>query len=225
MNSKGKLLINALVKFVCGIILMGVVLLLPAGTFRYPNAWLFIALLFIPMLLLGAILFLKAPDLLRKRLNSKEKENAQVGVVAASALMFVGAFVAAGLDFRYGWTQVPAWLVALAAVIQFASYGLYAEVMRENAYLSRTVEVQENQKVVDTGLYGVIRHPMYTATILLYLAMPIVLGSWIAFVIMLSYPVIIVFRIRNEEKVLEQGLEGYSEYKQKVKYRLIPFIW
>lgn len=225
MNSKGKLLINALVKFVFGIILMGVVLFLPAGTFRYPNAWLFIALLFIPMLLLGAILFLKAPDLLRKRLNSKEKENAQVGVVAASALMFVGAFVAAGLDFRYGWTQVPAWLVALAAVIQFASYGLYAEVMRENAYLSRTVEVQENQKVVDTGLYGVIRHPMYTATILLYLAMPIVLGSWIAFVIMLSYPVIIVFRIRNEEKVLEQGLEGYSEYKQKVKYRLIPFIW
>lgn len=225
MNSKGKLLINALVKFVFGIILMGVVLLLPAGTFRYPNAWLFIALLFIPMLLLGAILFLKAPDLLRKRLNSKEKENAQVGVVAASALMFVGAFVAAGLDFRYGWTQVPAWLVALAAVIQFASYGLYAEVMRENAYLSRTVEVQENQKVVDTGLYGVIRHPMYTATILLYLAMPIVLGSWIAFVIMLSYPVIIIFRIRNEEKVLEQGLEGYSEYKQKVKYRLIPFIW
>ena len=225
MNSKGKLLINALVKFVCGIILMGVVLFLPAGTFRYPNAWLFIALLFISMLLLGAILFLKAPDLLRKRLNSKEKENAQVGVVAASALMFVGAFVAAGLDFRYGWTQVPTWLVALAAVIQFASYGLYAEVMRENAYLSRTVEVQENQKVVDTGLYGVIRHPMYTATILLYLAMPIVLGSWIAFVIMLSYPVIIVFRIRNEEKVLEQGLEGYSEYKQKVKYRLIPFIW
>lgn len=225
MNSKGKLLINALVKFVFGIILMGVVLLLPAGTFRYPNAWLFIALLFIPMLLLGAILFLKAPDLLRKRLNSKEKENAQVGVVAASALMFVGAFVAAGLDFRYGWTQVPAWLVALAAVIQFASYGLYAEVMRENAYLSRTVEVQENQKVVDTGLYGVIRHPMYTATILLYLAIPIVLGSWIAFVIMLSYPVIIIFRIRNEEKVLEQGLEGYSEYKQKVKYRLIPFIW
>ena len=225
MNSKGKLLINALVKFVFGIILMGVVLFLPAGTFRYPNAWLFIVLLFIPMLLLGAILFLKAPDLLRKRLNSKEKENAQVGVVAASALMFVGAFVAAGLDFRYGWTQVPAWLVALAAVIQFASYGLYAEVMRENAYLSRTVEVQENQKVVDTGLYGVIRHPMYTATILLYLAMPIVLGSWIAFVIMLSYPVIIVFRIRNEEKVLEQGLEGYIEYKKKVKYRLIPFIW
>lgn len=225
MNEKGKLLMNALVKFVCGILLMGLVLFLPAGTFYYPNAWLFIALLFIPMLVLGAVLFLKAPELLRKRLNSKEKENAQVGIVAASALMFVGAFVAAGLDFRFGWSLVPTWLVVLAAVVQFVSYGLYAEVMRENAYLSRTVEVQENQKVVDTGLYGVIRHPMYTATILLYLAMPIVLGSWIAFVIMLSYPVIIIFRIRNEEKVLEQGLEGYTEYKQKVKYRLIPFIW
>ena len=225
MNQKGKLLVNALVKFVCGILLMGLVLFLPAGTFYYPNAWLFIALLFIPMLFLGAVLFLKAPELLRKRLNSKEKENAQVGIVAASALMFVGAFVAAGLDFRSGWTVVPTWLVALAAAVQFASYGLYAEVMRENAYLSRTVEVQENQKVVDTGLYGVIRHPMYTATILLYLAMPIVLGSWIAFVIMLCYPVIIIFRIRNEEKVLEQGLAGYKEYKQKVKYRLIPFIW
>lgn len=225
MNEKGKLLVNALVKFVCGILLMGLVLFLPAGTLYYPNAWLFIALLFIPMLFLGAVLFLKAPELLRKRLNSKEKETAQVGIVAASALMFVGAFVAAGLDFRFGWTVVPTWLVALAAVVQFASYGLYAEVMRENAYLSRTVEVQENQKVVDTGLYGVIRHPMYTATILLYLAMPIVLGSWIAFVIMLCYPVIIIFRIRNEEKVLEQGLAGYKEYKQKVKYRLIPFIW
>ena len=225
MNEKGKLLVNALVKFVCGILLMGLVLFLPAGTFYYPNAWLFIALLFIPMLFLGAVLFLKAPELLRKRLNSKEKETAQVGIVAASALMFVGAFVAAGLDFRFGWTVVPTWLVALAAAVQFASYGLYAEVMRENAYLSRTVEVQENQKVVDTGLYGVIRHPMYTATILLYLAMPIVLGSWIAFVIMLCYPVIIIFRIRNEEKVLEQGLAGYKEYKQKVKYRLIPFIW
>lgn len=225
MNEKGKLLVNALVKFVCGILLMGLVLFLPAGTFYYPNAWLFIALLFIPMLVLGAVLFLKAPELLRKRLNSKEKENAQVGIVAASALMFVSAFVAAGLDFRFGWTVVPTWLVALAAAVQFASYGLYAEVMRENAYLSRTVEVQENQKVVDTGLYGVIRHPMYTATILLYLAMPIVLGSWIAFVIMLCYPVIIIFRIRNEEKVLEQGLAGYKEYKQKVKYRLIPFVW
>lgn len=225
MNEKGKLLVNALVKFLCGILLIGVVLFLPAGTFCYPNAWLFMALLFIPMLLFGAILFLKAPKLLRKRLNSKEKETAQTGIVAASALMFVLSFVAAGLDFRFEWSNVPAWLVISAAVIQLASYGLYAEVMRENAYLSRTVEVQENQKVVDTGLYGIIRHPMYTATILLFLAMPLVLGSWIAFVIMLSYPAIIIFRIRNEEKVLEQGLAGYKEYKQKVKYRLIPFVW
>lgn len=225
MNEKGKLLVNALVKFLCGILLIGVVLFLPAGTFCYPNAWLFMALLFIPMLLLGAILFLKAPKLLRKRLDSKEKETAQTGIVAASALMFVLSFVAAGLDFRFEWSNVPAWLVISAAVIQLASYGLYAEVMRENAYLSRTVEVQENQKVVDTGLYGIIRHPMYTATILLFLAMPLVLGSWIAFVIMLSYPAIIIFRIRNEEKVLEQGLAGYKEYKQKVKYRLIPFVW
>lgn len=225
MNEKGKLLVNALVKFLCGILLMGVVLFLPAGTFCYPNAWLFMALLFIPMLLLGAILFLKAPKLLQKRLSSKEKETEQTGIVAASALMFVLSFVAAGLDFRFEWSNVPAWLVISAAVIQLASYGLYAEVMRENAYLSRTVEVQENQKVVDTGLYGIIRHPMYTATILLFLAMPLVLGSWIAFVIMLSYPAIIIFRIRNEEKVLEQGLAGYKEYKQKVKYRLIPFVW
>lgn len=225
MNEKIKLLVNALIKFLCGVILMGAVLFLPAGTMNYPNAWLFMALLFIPMLLLGVILFCKAPDLLAKRLKSKEKETAQVGVVIFSALMFVGAFVLAGLDFKYGWTQVPLCLVIAAAILQLAAYGFYAEVMRENAYLSRTVEVQENQKVVDTGLYGIIRHPMYSATILLYLAMPLVLGSWISFLVMLLYPVIIVFRIRNEEKVLEEGLEGYREYKQRVKYRLIPFVW
>lgn len=225
MNEKIKLLVNALIKFLCGVILMGAVLFLPAGTMNYPNAWLFMALLFIPMLLLGVILFCKAPDLLAKRLKSKEKETAQVGVVIFSALMFVGAFVLAGLDFKYGWTQVPLCLVIAAAILQLAAYGFYAEVMRENAYLSRTVEVQENQKVVDTGLYGIIRHPMYSATILLFLAMPLVLGSWISFLVMLLYPVIIVFRIRNEEKVLEEGLEGYREYKQRVKYRLIPFVW
>lgn len=222
---KGNLLVNAIIKFAAGIILMGLVLFLPAGTFNYPNAWLFIALLFIPMLILGGVLFAKAPQLLEKRLNSKEKEKEQVGIVAASALMFMGAFIVAGLDFRYGWSNVPGWLVIVAAVIQFAAYGVYAEVMRENAYLSRTVEIQENQKVVDTGLYGIVRHPMYTTTVLLYLAMPLVLGSIPAFVVMLFYPVIIVFRIRNEEKVLEQGLDGYTEYKQKVRYRLIPFIW
>ena len=222
---KGKLLVNAIIKFAAGIILMGLVLFLPAGTFNYPNAWLFIALLFVPMLVLGGVLFAKAPQLLEKRLNSKEKEKEQVGIVAASALMFMGAFIVAGLDFRYGWSNVPGWLVIAAAVIQFAAYGLYAEVMRENAYLSRTVEIQENQKVVDTGLYGIVRHPMYTTTVLLYLAMPLVLGSIPAFIVMLTYPIIIIFRIRNEEKVLEKGLDGYTEYKQKVKYRLIPFIW
>lgn len=225
MQGKKKLLTNAIIKFISGLILMGAILFLPAGTIKYPHAWLFMALLFVPMLILGIILFVKSPELLSKRLKSKEKENAQVGVVIVSAVMFLGSFVLAGFDFRYGWSHIPVWGVVIAAVLQFAAYGMYAEVMRENAYLSRTVEIQENQKVVDTGLYGVVRHPMYTSTVLLYLAMPVVLGSWIAFVVMLFYPVIIVFRILNEEKVLEQGLEGYREYKQRVKYRLIPFIW
>lgn len=225
MDVRKKLLVNALVKFLSGVVLIGIILFLPAGTIHYTNAWFFMALLFIPMLILGVVLFMKAPELLAKRLNSKEKETTQVGVILFSLLMFVGSFVLAGLDFRYGWSNIPGWLVIVAAVILLAAYGLYAEVMRENAYLSRTVEVQENQKVVDTGLYGIIRHPMYSATILLYLAMPIVLGSWFSFLVMLLYPIIIVFRIRNEEKVLEQGLEGYSEYKKRVKYRLIPFIW
>jgi len=223
--TKKKLLISALTKFLAGLILMGLGLFLPAGTWNYPNAWLFLGLLFIPMLMLGVILFVKAPELLEKRLQSKEKESTQKGVVAVSGLMFLGSFVLAGLDFRFGWTNVPSWVVAVAAVVLLASYGMYGEVMRENAYLSRTVEVQENQKVIDTGLYGVIRHPMYTATIFLFLAMPVVLGSWLAFAVMLLYPVVIVARIGNEEKVLEEGLPGYMEYKKKVKYRLVPFVW
>lgn len=220
-----QLFIQAINKFVSGLLLMGLVLFLPAGTFTYPSAWLFMALLFIPMLVLGAWLYFKAPELLKKRMNTKEQEKTQVAVIAVSALMFIAAFVLAGLDFRFGWTQVPIWLVIIAALVQLASYGMYAEVMRENAYLSRTVEVQEDQKVIDTGLYGFVRHPMYTSSIMLFLAMPLVLGSWISFLVMLIYPIIIVFRIRNEEKVLEQGLVGYVEYKQKVKYRLLPFIW
>ena len=223
--SKQKLLLSALTKFLAGIILMGLVLFLPAGTWKYSNAWLFLGLLFIPMLILGVVLFLKAPELLEKRLQSKEKESTQKGVVAVSGLMFTGSFVLAGFDFRFGWTNVPAWVVVFASVILLVSYGMYGEVMRENAYLSRTVEVQENQKVIDTGLYGVIRHPMYTATIFLFLAMPLVLGSWIAFAVMLLYPVAIIARIGNEEKVLEEGLQGYTEYKKKVKYRLVPFVW
>ena len=223
--SKQKLLISALSKFIAGLILMGLVLFLPAGTWNYSNAWLFLGLLFIPMLILGVVLFVKAPELLEKRLQSKEKESTQKGVVAASGLMFIGSFVLAGLDFRFGWTNVPAWVVKVAAIVLLASYGMYGEVMRENAYLSRTVEVQENQKVIDTGLYGVIRHPMYTATIFLFLAMPLVLGSWIAFAVMLLYPAAIIARIGNEEKVLEEGLPGYKEYKKKVRYRLVPFVW
>lgn len=220
-----KLLVQALVKMISGMLLMGLVLFLPAGTWHYPGGWLFCGLLFVPMLVLGAVLLWKAPELLEKRLNTRETEKAQIAVVAAAALLFIAAFVAAGLDFRYGWTRVPTWLVIGAAALQLLAYALYGEVMRENAYLSRTVEVQENQKVIDTGLYGIVRHPMYTATILLFLAMPLVLGSWISFGIMLLYPLIILLRIRNEEKVLEAGLEGYREYKQKVRYRLIPFIW
>ena len=224
MNTS-RLLAQGLLKMLSGMLLVGLVLFLPAGSWSYFNGWLFCGLLFLPMLVLGALLLWKAPALLEKRLNTKEQEKAQIAVVALSSLLFVAAFVAAGLDFRFGWTHVPIWLVCLAAVLQLAAYGLYAEVMRENAWLSRTVEVQENQQVIDTGLYGIVRHPMYTSTILLFLAMPLVLGSWISFAIMLLYPVVIVFRIRNEEQVLEAGLAGYREYKQRVRCRLLPFIW
>lgn len=220
-----RLLAQGLLKMLSGMLIVALVLFLPAGSWNYFNGWLFCGLLFLPMLVLGALLLWKAPALLEKRLNTKEQEKPQMAVVAVSSLLFLAAFVAAGLDFRFGWTHVPIWLVCLAAVLQLAAYGLYAEVMRENAWLSRTVEVQENQKVIDTGLYGIIRHPMYTSTVLLFLAMPLVLGSWVSFAIMLLYPVVIVFRIRNEEQVLETGLAGYREYKQRVRCRLLPFIW
>ena len=220
-----RLLAQGLLKMLSGMLIVALVLFLPAGSWNYFNGWLFCGLLFLPMLVLGALLLWKAPALLEKRLNTKEQEKTQMAVVAVSSLLFLAAFVAAGLDFRFGWTHVPIWLVCLAAVLQLAAYGLYAEVMRENAWLSRTVEVQENQKVIDTGLYGIIRHPMYTSTVLLFLDMPLVLGSWVSFAIMLLYPVVIVFRIRNEEQVLEAGLAGYREYKQRVRCRLLPFIW
>lgn len=222
---RGKLIMNALIKYIVGLIMVGLILFLPAGTFEYWNGWLFIGLLFIPMFFLGVILLWKAPALLEKRLSTKEKEGTQQKVVALSGLLFLIGFVAAGLDFRFGWTKVPVWVVIAASVILLVSYGLYAEVMRENAYLSRTVEVQENQKVVDTGLYGVVRHPMYAVTILLFLSFPLVLGSWIGFVLFLHYPILIAVRIKNEERVLEQGLEGYTEYKKRVKYRILPFVW
>ena len=223
--TKSKLLISAFTKYLMGLFFVGLLLFLPAGTFDFPNAWLFIALLFVPMLILGIVLFIKSPELLEKRLNAKEKENTQKSVVLIAGIIFLGMFILAGLDFRFNLSYVPTWCVILSSVILLVSYGLYAEVMRENAYLSRTVEVQENQKVIDTGLYGIVRHPMYTATIFLFLSIPVVLGSWWALLCVSMFPVSIIVRIKNEEKVLEQGLEGYSEYKQKVRYRLLPFVW
>lgn len=220
-----KLLLSAVTKFLFGLVLVGAMLFLPAGGWNYPNAWLFLALLFLPILILGAVLFVKSPDLLRKRLQAKEREGTQKGVVAIAGLLFVAGFVVAGLDYRFGWSHVPTWTVALASVALLVSYALYAEVMRENAYLSRTVEVQENQKVIDTGLYGVVRHPMYAATVWLFLSIPLVLGSLWSLLCFSPYVAAIVVRILNEEKVLEEGLEGYADYKKRVKYRLIPFVW
>lgn len=223
MNTK--LLFQACIKLFSGLLLAGFVLFVPAGTFRFWNAWLFIAVLFIPMFILGIVLLIKKPELLAKRLNTKEKETEQKSVVILSSIMFIAGFVIAALDFRFGWVHIPVWLVGAATLIFLIAYGLYAEVMRENAYLSRTIEVQENQKVIDTGLYGIVRHPMYSVTLLLFLAIPIILGSAISFIIFLFYPVLIVKRIRNEERILEAGLDGYMDYKKCVKYRLIPFVW
>jgi len=220
-----KLACSALIKFTVGLLLVGALLFLPAGSFGYLNGWLFIGLLFIPMLLLGVVLLWKAPDLLRKRLDAKEEEKTQKGVVAISGVLFIAFFVVAGLDFRFGWSKMPWWVVIVASVVLLISYALYAEVMRENAYLSRTIEVQENQKVVDTGLYGIVRHPMYAVTLWLFLAIPLVLGSWWSLLCFAPYVVVIVVRIHNEEKVLEAGLDGYSEYKKRVKYRIFPFLW
>lgn len=222
---KTKLLLSALTKFLLGLVLVGAILFLPAGSFSFVGGWLFIALLFIPMIFLGVFLFIKSPELLEKRLDAKEKENTQKGVVALSGLLFLAGFIVAGLDYRFAWSHVPTWLVIVASVILLASYALYAEVMRENAYLSRTIEVQEGQKVVDTGLYGIVRHPMYAVTIWLFLSIPLVLGSFFSLLCFLPYPIIMAVRILNEEKVLTNGLDGYADYKKKVKYRLIPFIW
>lgn len=220
-----KLLCQALVKFIMGLLLVGVLLFLPAGSFAYPNGWLFISLLFLPMLCLGAVMLVKAPALLSKRLNAKEGERTQRGVVAVSGLLFLAGFTVAGLDFRFGWSHMPLGVTVAASVILLVSYALYAEVMRENAYLSRTVEVQEGQKVVDTGLYGIVRHPMYAVTLWLFLSIPVVLGSWWALLCFSPYLIVIAVRIRNEEKVLEAGLDGYADYKKRVKYRLFPFVW
>ena len=223
--SRKQLLISALVKYIAGLIAVALMLFLPAGTIIYPNGWLFIALLFIPMLFLGIVLYFKAPGLLEKRLNAKEKRGTQNTVVKLAALAFLLSFVMAGIDYRFGMTHIPEAVVVAASVLLLLSYGLYAEVMRENAYLSRTIEVQENQTVVDSGLYAVVRHPMYMATVILFLSIPLVLGSFVSFAIMLCYPAVIIARITDEEQLLEKELKGYKEYKNKVKYRLIPFVW
>ena len=216
---------QAIGKFLAGLVIVALLLFLPAWTLRYPQGWLLICILFIPMFAAGLIMMKKDPELLRKRLKAKEEETEQKEVIALSGLMFLAAFVLAGLSFRFGWLMLPFPVSIVFAVVFLIAYALYAEVLRENAYLSRTIEVQEDQKVVDTGLYGVVRHPMYSATVILFLSMPLVLGSVISFVIMLCYIPIIVKRIRNEEQVLSRDLPGYTEYMEKVKYRLIPFVW
>lgn len=220
-----QLFIQALGKFFLGLIVVGVLLFVPAGTLDYWQGWLFVALLFVPMFIAGVVLMFRNPELLRKRLEAKEEEKEQKWVVALSGLLFIAMFVVAGLNRRYLWWMLPDWAVYSAAVLFLVGYLLYAEVLRENVWLSRTIEVQEHQKVVDTGLYGIVRHPMYAATLILFLTMPLVLASPWAFVIMLFYIPVIDKRIRNEEMVLEEGLEGYKEYKKQVRYKVVPFVW
>ena len=220
-----KLFVQAILKFTLGAVLVGLLIFLPAGTWEYPGGWLLMGILFVPMFLAGIVMMRVNPDLLKSRLNAKEKQGEQQLVVKLSGLMFLVGFIVAGLDFRFGWLPLPKAVSFGGAAAFLIAYGLYAEVLRENTYLSRTIEVQENQKVIDTGLYGIVRHPMYSATVLLFLAMPLVLGSLISFVIFLAYPFIIAKRIRHEEEFLERELPGYREYKGKVKYRLIPFVW
>ncbi len=220
-----KLFFGAITKFLIGVLIVGTLLFVPANSFNYPNAWLFMGLLFIPMFIVGIILMLKNPKLLERRLNAKGKENKQKQVVLVSGLMFAIGFILAGLNYRYEWTKLPNVVVIISSILFIISYAMYGEVLRENAYLFRIIKVEENQKLVSSGLYAVVRHPMYTATILMFLSIPLILGSFISFLVFLIYPLLIVRRIINEEKVLENDLKGYIEYKKKVKYKLIPFIW
>lgn len=220
-----KLFAQAITKFAAGFLLVGLLLFLPAGTLHYWNGWFFMGILFVPMFAAGIIMLYKNPALLRSRLDAKEKEAEQKTVVLLSGLVFIAGFLLCGLSFRFGWLLLPRWVSVAAGAIFLAAYTMYGEVLRENTYLSRTIGVQEGQKVIDTGLYGLVRHPMYTTTVFLFLAMPLVLGSLLSFIVFLAYPLILVKRIRNEEDVLERELTGYREYKQKVKYRLIPFVW
>ena len=216
---------QAIVKFTAGLILVGLLLFLPAGTFAFWQAWLLIGILFVPMLIAGFVMMFRSPDLLRKRLNAKEEQKEQKAVVALSGIMFLAAFVIAGLNFRFKWLVLPNWTVIVGTVVFLLAYAMYAEVLRENAYLSRTIEVQEDQKVIDTGLYGIVRHPMYSATLFLFISMGFVLASPISVAILLLYIPIIAKRMKNEEKILEEGLEGYTDYKKRVKYKVIPFVW
>ena len=220
-----KLFFESIIKFLLGVFLVGMLLFIPANTINYWNGWLFMGLLFIPMFCAGIVMMVKEPNLLKSRLNAKEKESEQKEVVALSGLMFIVGFIVAGLNYRFHWIELSNIVVIISSVIFLLSYILYAEVLRENIFLSRTIEVQENQKLITTGLYGIVRHPMYTATIFLFLSMPLILGSVISFIVFLIYPFIIVKRIKNEEEVMERELKGYKEYKEKVKYRMIPFVW
>ena len=225
MKADIRLMASAIIKLVVGLVIVGLLIFLPAGTVDYPCGWLFMAVLFVLMFIAGVVMLLRSSELLKKRLNAKEKESEQKSVVALSGIMFIAAFVVAGLNFRYSWCVLPSWVVYVATALFLFSYLLYAEVLRENEYLSRTIEVQEGQKVVDTGLYGIVRHPMYSATIVLFLSMPLVLGSLPSFFIMLVYIPLIVKRIRNEEALLLRELDGYKEYCARVKYRIFPFMW
>ena len=220
-----KLFLEAIIKFISGVVLVGLLIFLPAGTFSFVNGWIFMGVLFIPIFIAGIVMMLKNPDLLKKRLDAKEKEKNQSIVVKLSGLMFLAGFIVAGLGFRVNWYTLPLGISIGGAIVFILAYILYAEVLRENTYLSRTIEVQENQTVIDTGLYGIVRHPMYSATLLLFLSIPLILGSVFSFIIFLVYPFIIAKRIKGEEELLERELQGYKEYKGKVKYRLIPFIW
>lgn len=220
-----KLFFQAIVKFLLGIVIIAALIFIPAGTFNYLNGWIFMGILFIPMLIAGIVMMLKNPELLKSRLEAKEKQKEQSVVIKLSGLMFIVGFVLAGLDFRFKWISLPPWVTYVASGFFLLAYIMWAEVLRENTFLSRTIKVTDGQKVIDSGLYGVVRHPMYFATLILFLSMPLVLGSLVSFFVFLLYPILIIIRIINEEKFLEKELEGYIEYKKKVKYRLIPFIW
>ena len=223
--NKMRLIVNALFKLIFGLVIMALLLFLPAGTWHYWHAWLLLALLFVPMVCMGIVMLIFSPELLSKRLNNKEKEQTQKHVVALSGLMFIAGFMLCGFDYRFVWSQVPVWVVVVASLLFLLGYMLYAEVLRENAYLSRTIEVQDDQQLIDKGLYSIVRHPMYTATLLMFLSMPLVLGSWWALLIFSIYPILIIKRIQNEEQVLAKGLKGYVDYQRRVRWRLMPWVW